>query len=74
MLLFRTRIFNPKIEPCCAYCEHGTATKDGQSILCRRRGVMLPSSSCRRFTYDPLLRIPYRQPKLPEYDAEDFSL
>jgi len=72
--MFHIRLFNPNIEPCCAYCEHGTLTKDGQAILCRRRGVMLPGSSCRKFTYDPILRIPSRPPKLPKFDAEDFSL
>ncbi len=68
------RLFDPHIEPSCSYCQYGTATKDGLAILCRRRGVMLPDSFCRRFRYDPLLRVPSRQPRLPQYDAEDFTL
>lgn len=73
-MMLRPKIFDPKIEPCCAYCENGTPTQDGQSILCKKCGVMLPSASCRRFVYDPLERVPKRQAALPHYDAKDFSL
>lgn len=72
--MFRPKLFSSQIDPCCSYCEYGTLTQDGQSILCQRRGVMLPSDSCKKFVYDPLLRTPGRQRKLPTYSAEDFSL
>jgi len=72
--MFRQPLFDPKIEPSCSYCAHGAPTQDGDSILCPRHGVMLPSASCRRFVYDPLARVPSRQPKLPQFDADDFSL
>ena len=72
--MFKTNLFDPAIEPSCSYCEYGTPTKDGQSILCEKRGVMLLSDSCRKFVYDPLSRKPGRQRKLPSYDPGDFTL
>ena len=72
--MLRRKLFGSQIEPSCAYCEHGAPTRDGQSVLCEKRGVMLPSDFCRKFTYDPLARIPSRQAKLPSYEKEDFSL
>jgi len=72
--MFTPKLFDSNIEPCCAYCEHGSFTQDRQSILCQKRGVTLPSDSCRKFKYDPIARVPGRRPDLPEYDAKDFSL
>lgn len=42
-------------------------------VLCRNRGVVSPYFACRRFRYDPLMRVPHRQ-VLPHYDPKDFSL
>lgn len=72
--MFTVKLFDPDIEPCCSYCEHGALTQDGQSILCQKKGVMLPSDSCRKFRYDPLERVPGRRIELPKHDAEEFSL
>ena len=40
---------------------------------CKNRGVVSPYFACRKFRYDPLLRVPHRQ-ELPHYDPKDFSL
>ncbi|HRL03837.1 MAG TPA: hypothetical protein PKX81_02810 [Gemmiger formicilis] len=42
-------------------------------VLCKNRGVVSPYFACRKFRYDPLLRVPHRQ-ELPHYDPKDFSL
>ena len=70
----RRKFFGNQIEPACEYCANGTKSKDGESILCERQGVVAPYYSCRKFSYDPLKRVPKRTPKLPEYDAEMFKL
>lgn len=61
--LFRkkTYYFNKKIPPQCAYCAHGKRTKDGGRILCTKQGLMEENSSCGKFLYDPLNRIPVKQ-------------
>lgn len=68
-------LFSKTIEPSCAYCQRGKAV-DGETILCKKRGVMTPEDACRSFRYDPLKRIPPR-PVLPDFSRlkeEDFTL
>lgn len=72
--MFGKKLFGSRIDPCCRYCGYGTPTQDGLAVLCTRCGVMSPDSSCRKFLYDPLSRIPSRQPDLPRYDSSDFEL
>ena len=64
-----------KIEPARAYCKHGVALCD-DPILCVKKGVRTPDTSCRRFQYDPFKRIPAK-PKAMDfsrYNEDDFSL
>jgi hypothetical protein len=61
-------------KPQCIYCRFGTASTDGESVFCIKRGVMLPFSKCRKYKYDPLKREPYKEPQVLEYKKEDFSL
>lgn len=67
-------LLNAKIRPACMYCAVGKLSCDGESVLCVKKGVMQPDSSCRAFRYDPLKRVPERKAQLPSYSAEDFSL
>lgn len=62
------------ISPACAYCLHGKMSAGKQSVLCIKKGIMLPTSSCKKFVYDPLKRRPQRTPKLPKMESEDFEL
>lgn len=73
MPLFRKKMYGSKIAPSCSYCRYGTAAADGRMIYCRVRGVVSPYYSCRKFDYDPLMRVPRRQ-ELPQFDPEDFTL
>ena len=68
-------LFRKKIEKSCSYCAHGTKLEDGK-ILCSKKGVKDVDSKCRKFTYDPLRRVPGRMKPLDfqKYKQEDFSL
>ena len=68
-------LFRKDIEPRCAYCAHG-ARLEGDSILCRKKGVVQAGEYCRSFKYDPLLRVPPKPAVLDfsRLDDEDFSL
>ena len=57
----KTNYFKSSIEPQCAYCQFGNRTKDGGRILCEKRGLMEENSSCKKFVYSPLKRIPVKQ-------------
>lgn len=67
-------VYNKSLEPQCLYCRFGTASADGKSVFCVKKGVMLPFSKCFRYKYDPLKREPYKEPQKLEYKKEDFSL
>ena len=68
-------LFRKKIPRCCRYCVHSTKFTQDQ-MLCTKHGVVSMTYECRKFSYDPLKRIPAR-PKaldLSKYDEEDYSL
>lgn len=74
MILHKKKIFGANVSPACIYCEFGRKATDPSKILCNKKGVVAPYDRCRKFCYDPLKRIPRRQPKLPKFSPEDFSL
>lgn len=39
------QLFSPEIEPCCAFCEHGRTAPDGKTVLCIKKGVVLPATA-----------------------------
>jgi len=68
-------LFRKKIQRSCVYCAHGTAIGDGQ-ILCVKKGVVSIDGKCRKFSYDPIKRIPPKPKTLDfeKYNEEDYSL
>lgn len=74
MAMFRKPMFGATIQPACEYCSLGRRSSDPRMILCEKRGVVSPYYHCKKFDYDPLLRIPRRPPRLPSFSPEDFSL
>ena len=68
-------LFRHNIEPCCAYCAHGEAINETESV-CKKRGVTALTSSCPSFKYDPLRREPESPSLLKPSDLkpEDFSI
>ena len=60
--MFKKPPYGTKISPACAYCTHGSPAADQKMVLCKNRGVVSPYFACRKFRYDPLLRVPRRQP------------
>ena len=72
--MFKSKLFNNKIEPSCRYCSYGDLSFDKVSVLCEKKGVVDPDSPCRSFDYSPLKRMPKKPRKLPEYNPEEFDL
>lgn len=67
-------IFGKTVSPKCIYCETGKITPDGKSVLCTKKGVMMPDSFCKKFRYDPLKRTPETVKIQTDFSQEDFSL
>ncbi|MBQ6706094.1 MAG: hypothetical protein IJN07_01105 [Clostridia bacterium] len=70
----KRKLYGNSIPPCCEYCSRARRNADGKTMLCIRRGIVPMYHHCRRFRYDPLMRIPARQPVLGQYTEEDFRL
>lgn len=70
----RRKLYGNNIHPSCEYCARARRAKDGRVMLCAKKGIVPLYHRCRRFQYDPLKRIPYRQPALQKYDEADFAL
>ena len=68
-------LFRKEIEPRCAYCQYSNVLNESQ-LTCLKRGIVSPSGSCRKFSYDPLKRVPPRpaEPDFSRLRDEDFSL
>lgn len=70
-------LFRKSIEPSCLYCVHGCLVNDTE-LFCERKGVIAEpdTAACRRFSYDPLKRVPSRPAVLDtsRMTPEDFQL
>ena len=68
---FGGKYFDKNIQPTCDSCQFGKRAKDGDKVLCEKRGLVDSSFSCGKFTYSPLKRIPVKQLKFVGSLADD---
>jgi hypothetical protein len=61
-------------EAICRNCRHGRLSPEGDTVLCVKKGIVDPDGSCRRYSYDPLKRVPRKMPAVREANPEDFDL
>lgn len=55
------KYFDKHMAPKCDYCQFGRRAKDGNKVLCEKRGLVDCNDSCNKFVYSPLKRIPVKQ-------------
>lgn len=69
------KLLNKKeISPSCSYCAYGKESPDGETVLCKKKGIVEKDFACKKFTYDVLKRQPRRPIVLEKFNPEDFSL
>lgn len=68
---FGSKYFDKNITPKCDYCHFGKRAKDGNKILCEKRGLVDAAFSCGKFSYSPLKRVPVKQLKFVGSLADD---
>ena len=68
-------IFRKHVEPACTYCRYSSPAEEG-TCICLKRGIVSDWDSCRRFSYDPLRRVPEASPapRTEGLDQDAFSL
>lgn len=67
------KYFGKAIEPKCEYCDFGSRTKDGDKVLCTKKGMVEASSHCPKFVYSPLKRIPVKQMNMVGFLEGDYD-
>lgn len=58
----------------CRFCEQAALLDGGNQILCRFHGIVSGDGKCRKFSYDPLKRIPHAPLRPPKLSEEDLLL
>ncbi len=68
------KLFGNSLKPQCNTCAYGRPAPDEIMILCRKYGPVAPNYHCGRYSYDPLRRVPHKDPDPPELTPEDFRI
>ena len=58
----------------CSSCVYARIPDDESMVLCEKKGIVDPDSSCRKYEYDPLKRVPLKSVISTDFTPEDFSL
>lgn len=65
-------LYSKSIEPHCAYCSHCTKDTEHQGV-CDLRGIVALAGKCRKFVYNPLMRVPPKPARIRgRFTDEDF--
>lgn len=67
----KVRLFGANIPPDCSYCQNGIFN-GGSHVCCVKR--TLRNGKCRKFEYNPTLRIPKQRRERQSFSADDFKL
>lgn len=64
----------PDLPRVCEFCEHASLITDEKNVLCALHGIVHREYRCKKYTYDPLKRVPRALPPLPKLSEEDLLL
>ena len=74
LLFLKFKLFGKKIEPACVYCAYGKCNIEGNTEFCQKKGIIPSNNSCRKFSYDPLKRIPKKVVLFDNLSKNDFEI
>lgn len=67
----KNKLFGNNIPDQCQHCHFGSRAKDGNKVLCEKRGLVDATFCCNKYVYSPLKRIPVKQLYIPgNFDDE----
>lgn len=67
-----SKLFGKNIAVDCEYCDNCIIDSQGAQICVKNKYIK--DGKCRGFSYNPLMRKPFKPPVLPKYNPEDFIL
>lgn len=74
MMFGKKRKEQPDLPRLCEFCEHASLITDEKNVLCSLHGIVNREYRCKKYTYDPLKRVPHTLPPLPKLTEEDLLL
>ena len=73
--MMKSKLFNKNAyEAVCRNCKNGRLSPEGESVLCVKKGIVDPDGKCRRYSYDPLKRVPITNDIKSDFKKEDFEI
>lgn len=66
------KMFGNNIEPNCEYCSN-FYSDDENGFVCSKKKT-IKNNKCRKFDYNPLMRVPKSAPAMMDFNKEDFEL
>lgn len=66
-------LYNKDNRAICALCEMAVPIDD-ETVLCRKKGPVSLTYTCKKFEYDPLKRKPMQAADIKAFSEEDFKL
>ena len=67
-------VFNKKLPRACAWCVYGKPSDYSDEVFCSKNGITNKTDCCRKYSYDPLKRVPAKNRPADGYKPEDFEL
>lgn len=67
----KTKLFGANIEPDCSYCQNGLFNGNIY-VCCVKKSIK--NGKCRKFYYNPTLRVPHKKQLFSDFTPEDFKL
>jgi hypothetical protein len=69
--VIQLKLFGNNIKTDCSYCCNGTDAQSGIICLAKKQ---IKKGKCRKFKYNPTLRVPKASEPLPKFTKEDFEI
>ena len=66
------KIIDKNIPPSCEYCSHRSTGENDN--FCTLTSAPITVKYCKKFSYDPLRRVPRQEPRLPVFSIDSFKL
>ena len=69
----KKKLFGNNIKPACKYCLLCTPDENGEKFSCTKYGDVKPYDACKKFSYNPLMRIPKKEVLLANSDVNKIA-
>lgn len=67
----KKKVFGNNIVPSCTYCEFSRT--EGEKQYCTKNST-LRNGKCRKFCYNPIMRMPHTMAPLQQFEQESFTI